>query len=233
MIEEVEENYKSTNFYKQSPKLSSSNDIINLHDHTHSLSREFNGRSTDQKRLDNVLLQNITDRSLYINPQNPYLSHIDTSSLLPKSMSVTQLSYDPDWIQPCVLSQRTRDNLQGLGISLEAVGLHSRKSFPVLGKLMRELDLWSSSSGDKSSLLDKTTNNTQRIVQTTLSFLENKSVCSVDDNTDSLGRGLGPRDLDDICSTLGVSLFNKLSSSKLVLSKRLDISNWLTSSRLE
>jgi hypothetical protein len=148
-------------------------------------------------------------------------------------MSVSQLSHNSDWIQPSVLRKSTRDNFKRFRISLETISFHSRKSFAILTQLMTQLDLWASSSSNQSSLLYQTTDDTQSIVDTSLSLLKYKSVRTVDDNADSLGWGLCSTDLDDIRSTLGVSLFNKLSSSELVLRERLDISNWLATSRLE
>ena len=58
--------------------------IINLENASDCLTGESDGAGADQERLHHVLLQDVGDGAL---------SHINTSSFLTLSMSVSQLSY--------------------------------------------------------------------------------------------------------------------------------------------
>ena len=47
-------------------------------------------------------------------------------------MAVAQLGDDRDRVEPCVLGERRRNDLEGVGVCLEAVCLHAGKALGIL-----------------------------------------------------------------------------------------------------
>jgi hypothetical protein len=93
-----------------------------------------------QKRLDDVFLENVSDKSL---------ANVDACILLSLRVTVPQLGYDGDGVEAGVLSQRSGDNLERLGVGLETVRFHPDKRLSILCQKSRDVNFWGTASSNQ------------------------------------------------------------------------------------
>lgn len=90
--------------------------VVNAEQERHGLSCKLNRTRVDKERLEHILLKNVGDLSL---------TDVDTRRPLAERMSVAQLGNNADGVQTGILSQRGGNDLESLGVRLEAVSLHA------------------------------------------------------------------------------------------------------------
>ncbi len=78
-----------------------------------------------------------------------HLSHIDPRISLPQRMPVPQLGDDRNRVEPRVLGERGRDDLERLGKRLKAVRLLALEGLAVLREHARNVDLGRAAACDE------------------------------------------------------------------------------------
>lgn len=91
-------------------------------------------------------------------------------------MSIPQLRDEADGVEACVLSQRVRDKLKCFTVRPNTVGVTAIDFSGICLQLLRHLHLDRRSTRHKESLLDEGPDNTEGIVQRSLSFFEDKLI---------------------------------------------------------
>lgn len=82
--------------------------------------------------------------------RSAHLAHVDAGRGLALGVSVPQLGYRGDRVEPGVLGQRGRNDLQGVGVGAHAVRLHAAQGAGVLGQAQGQLDLRGAAARDQS-----------------------------------------------------------------------------------
>ena len=125
--------------------------VINLQEQCDGLCRELDCACRHQQRLHNVLLQDIRDLSLFTNVDiafkvkgegtKTHLPNVDAGIALPKSVTVAKLGDDRDGVEPGILRERRRDDLERVSVCLEAVRLHASQRLRILRQHAGYVDL--------------------------------------------------------------------------------------------
>ena len=95
-------------------------------------------------------------------------------------MSMPQIRHNTNTIQPRILRQRRRNNLQRLRKSLEANGFRAREFTTHHPKLVRNFDFGRAASGEECAFLYKTADNALRVVEGAFCFVEDEWVGAAD-----------------------------------------------------
>ena len=106
--------------------------VVDLEDGPHRLGGQVERGRRHEQRLHDILVEYIGDGSL---------PHVDPAHFLPLGVAVAKLGNSCDGIEACVLGQCVRDDLEGLGEGLEAVGVSSHQGVGVFHQLKVQLGL--------------------------------------------------------------------------------------------
>ena len=71
-------------------------------------------------------------RAIYKKRKCVYLADVDAGITFAKRVAIAQFSDDRDRVEPRVLSKRRRNDLEGVGVCLEAVCLHASEALGIL-----------------------------------------------------------------------------------------------------
>ena len=113
-------------------------------------------------------------------------------------MLVSKLSHEGDWVKTGVLGKGVWNKLKALSVLSHAVGVSSEDISRVSLKLLGNFHLNSGSSWDEESLLNKSSNNTEGIMEGSLGLLKHKLVGSSNENGNSLVLDWASGNLDDL-----------------------------------
>eukprot|EP00961_Rhodomonas_salina_P083714 1124758-Rhodomonas_salina.1 len=128
------------------------------HDHDHQHCRYHHHRQQQQLAPDDAL------------------ADVDARVLLPLGVPDPELGHDRDRVQPCVLRQRRRDDLQRLGKRAHAVALDTRQLLGILHQLGRDLHFGRGAARDHVALLEEGAHDAERVVDGALVLLEHQLV---------------------------------------------------------
>src|SRR6266851_3184080 len=78
-----------------------------------------------------------------------HLPNVDARITFAKGVTVAELGNDRNGVEPSVLGERRRDDLERVGICLEAVCLHAGQGLRVLRQHARYVDLWCATATDQ------------------------------------------------------------------------------------
>lgn len=90
--------------------------VVNLEKQADGLGRQFDSTRADEEWLEDILFPDVRDHTF---------AHVDARGLFAEGVPVPQLGHDADWVETCVLCERSRDDFESLGVGLETVGFHS------------------------------------------------------------------------------------------------------------
>merc|ERR1719347_828849 len=116
-------------------------------------------------------------------------------------MSVSQLCHCSNRIQSSILCQGVRNHFHSLRELPEAVSIGTRQSVRVQHQLSGDLSLRGSTTSNQESLLDQASNDTEGVMNGSVSFLQHKLVRTTHNDGASLARCGHPGDLDTLCRT--------------------------------
>mmetsp|Transcript_16167 Transcript_16167/g.39088 ORF Transcript_16167/g.39088 Transcript_16167/m.39088 type:complete len:308 (+) Transcript_16167:85-1008(+) len=164
--------------------------IVDLQDHTHGLRSHLHGRHRDQQGLHHVLIQDVGDCSL---------PHVDAKVLFSVGVVRPQLGDDVDRVQPRVLGQSERDDLESLRVLPDDDALVPLQGARPGSQLHGKLHLRSPPSGDHRPLLHKGAHHAQGVVDGPLRLLQHHAVGTPNQDRHSrvLQILLQPREADD------------------------------------
>ena len=114
------------------PFLPSLDNVINLHNHNHSLGGQLGRAREYKKRPYNILFKHITYLSLemggldvlhHMRNTRLYLSHVYASILITSNMCVAEFGYNINWIEASIFSQCVWNNFKSLTICTGTIAL--------------------------------------------------------------------------------------------------------------
>ncbi len=124
----------------RSQSLTDREHVVDFQEHTDGLRGEHDGADADEERLDDVLVVHVGDASL---------PDVDASVLFTGGVPVPELRDDGDGVQPGVLGQGGRDDLQALRKGAKAKRLHASLRLGQLKEVPGHLDLGSAATRDQ------------------------------------------------------------------------------------
>jgi len=116
--------------------------IVDLQQKAYCLRRQLHRTRAHQQRLDHVFLEDIGDQAL---------ANVDSSISITQCMPVPQFSHDRDGVQTRIFGKCCRDDLESVGVSLEAVCFHAVQGLRVLGEESGYVDFGSASTTNQCS----------------------------------------------------------------------------------
>mmetsp|Transcript_24755 Transcript_24755/g.44620 ORF Transcript_24755/g.44620 Transcript_24755/m.44620 type:complete len:537 (+) Transcript_24755:83-1693(+) len=130
-------------------------EIVHLQNHAHRFSRQLDRRRGHQQRLDHVLAVHVGNVSLL---------DVDAGPNGALRVRLPQLRHNLYGLQPSILRQRVRYDLQRVRVRLEAVRVHARRFQRELPQTQRRLRLGRPAAGDQVPLLHQRANHALGIV---------------------------------------------------------------------
>ena len=67
-----------------------------------------------------------------VRKKGAHLAHVDAGIAFTKRVAVAQLGDDRDRVEPSILGERRRNDLEGVSVCLEAICLHPSQALGVL-----------------------------------------------------------------------------------------------------
>ena len=116
--------------------------VVNLEEQADGLCSQLDGASSDEEGLDDLLLEDVGDETL---------ADVDAGASVAQCMTVAQFSDDSDGVETSVLGKGGRDDLESIGVGLEAVRLHSLEGLCVLREEARDVDFRGTSTTDQGT----------------------------------------------------------------------------------
>lgn len=132
-------------------------------------------------------------------------------------MSVSQLGDEADWIETSVLSKSVWDKLKRLTVKSNAVRVGTKDVSGVGLQFLGDLHLDGSSTWNQESLLDEGSDDTEGVMEGSLSLLEHELVGSSNEDGNSLLLGWASSHLDDLLGSTGADLLDEIGMSELLL----------------
>ena len=157
--------------------------VVDLQNGPDRLAREGDGASTDQERLNNILIQNIGNSSI---------PHINSGSFFTLCVPVSQLCDGSNGVETCILCESIGDNLMSLCKCFETICISTSESigvqhqfskikaiklcFDMQRNVPRYFRLWSTTTSDEKPFLDETSDYAQGIMQGSVSLPQHQLV---------------------------------------------------------
>jgi hypothetical protein len=107
---------------------------------------------------------------------NSISSDVNTAKFLSLDVLVAELSNKSDGVHTGILSKGVGDELKGLSVQADAVGVGAENCAGVYLKLLGNFHLNGGTTWDEGSLLNECTNDTEGIMERTVSFIEDELV---------------------------------------------------------
>jgi hypothetical protein len=203
--------------------LSRQSNVINSQNHLDCLSGQLDGAGTHQQWLQHVLLGDIVLDAAALDA--------NTRVLLPLCVSMPQVGYHLDAVQPSILCQRRGDDFQGIRERFPANGLRAGELASLCGELVCDFNFGGTATGKERLLLDERADGAVGVMEGPLGLLENERVCAAADNRDSLCGSLDARYLD-VPRTGSIDFFDEVSLAELIFCERVDVCDRLAASAL-
>ena len=88
--------------------------------------------------------------------EDAYLSNVDARIAFAEGVTIAELGDNRDGVEPSILGECRRDDLERVGVRLEAVRLHASQGLGVLRQHARDVDLWRTTATDQRATKKRT-----------------------------------------------------------------------------
>lgn len=143
-------------------------------------------------------------------------------------VSVSEFGHKINWVESSVFSKGVWDKFEGFSVSSAAVGVVSENLSRVNKQFLGNFHFDGGSTWNQSLFLDKSSDDTEGIMERSLSLVKNQLVGSSQQDGNSSILGWASSDLYDLSGSSSVDLADEVSSSKLLLGEVVDVSDWGT-----